>query len=338
MVSARPPEPVHRLTADTDPVTAFLAAHARGGSVAVATSGTSGAARWVVRSTASWVSSFPAVSALAGLDATSRMWIPGPLSSTMNLFAAVQVRYLGATRAEGPDDATHAQLTPAVLDALLRDGVALDRLTLVVAGDRLPVALHDRARRSGCVVHHYYGAAELSFVAWGRHAEDLHPFPGVRVADRDGEIWVRSPYLCQGYDGSTGPLRVGPDGFASVGDRGRLHRGRLVVHGRPDAVQVGGDTVEPHAVEALLQACAHGTVVVVPLPHGDLGHLLTVVLCSAADHPAVRQRARSALQGAHRPRRWFHLEVMPTTTAGKVDRTALADLVARGDDRLRVLV
>ena len=90
----------------------------------------------------------------------------------------------------------------------------------MVAGDRLPVALHDRAVAAGARVHHYYGAAELSFVAWGAHADDLRPFPGVEVAVRDGEVWVRSPYVCSGYDGSPGPLRVDPDGFATVGDRG----------------------------------------------------------------------------------------------------------------------
>ena len=81
-------------------------------------------------------------------------------------------------------------------------------------------------------MHHYYGAAELSFVAWGAHADDLRPFPGVEVSVREGEVWVRSPYLCTGYDGPPGPLRRDGDGFATVGDRGSM-RGRPAGRARP---------------------------------------------------------------------------------------------------------
>ena len=307
--------------AEADPVGAFLEAHAAGRPVALGTAGTSGPPRSVVRSTTSWVSSFATVAALTELTPASRVWVPGPLEATMNLFAAVHARMVGARLVPGPSEATHAQLTPAALDALLGRGASLAGLTVVVAGDRLAPGLHDRALRAGAArVAHYYGAAELSFVAWGAHAEDLRPFPGVTVAVRDGEIWVRSPYVCSGYDGPPGPLRTGADGFVTVGDRGVLAGGRLTVLGRPDAVTVGGSTVEPSAVEGTLRPAARGTVVVLGVPHQRLGRVLAVVLTSAADHPAVRRLARSRLEGAHRPRLWFHVEALPTTAAGKVDR------------------
>ena len=53
---------------------------------------------------------------------------------------------------------------------------------VTVAGDRLTARLRDRARAAGAEVSHYYGAAELSFVAWGQHAGDLRPFPDVETA------------------------------------------------------------------------------------------------------------------------------------------------------------
>ncbi|MCW2809911.1 MAG: hypothetical protein JWP61_369, partial [Friedmanniella sp.] len=84
--------------AESDPVAAFLAAHAAGERVALPTSGTSTAPRSVVRSTASWVDSFAGVAALSGLTPASRVWVPGPLNATMNLFAAVHARHLGAAR------------------------------------------------------------------------------------------------------------------------------------------------------------------------------------------------------------------------------------------------
>ena len=241
------------VTSAADPVAAFLAAHDAGEPVALATSGTStgpavgGAHHGVVGVLV------PAVERLTGLDATSRVWVPGPLTATMNLFAAVHATMLGATLVDSPADATHAVADAVGPRGPWCAGGLRPELVVVVAGDRLEPALHDEAVRAGLRVHHYYGSAELSFVAWGSHAGDLAAFPGVEVEVRSGEIWVRTPYLCTGYDGPPGPLRVGDDGFATVGDRGVLRDGILTVAGRPGAVQVGGATVEPAEVEARLR-------------------------------------------------------------------------------------
>ena len=313
-----------------DPVAAFVEAHAAGRTVALGTSGTSGSAREVVRATQSWVSSFPVVAELAELTPSSRVWVPGPLSATMNLFAAVHARMLGALMVSDPAQATHAHLTPSGLAGLLNRGTPRG-LTVVVAGDRLTPALHDRAVRAGMRVHHYYGAAELSFVAWGGHAGSLAAFPGVDLQVRDGEIWVRSPYL------STG-VRTDADGFATVGDRGLLESGRLTVLGRPGAVTVGGSTVETAPVEGLLQSAAHGQVTVIGMPHDELGEVLAVVLTELDDHAAVRRLARRELHGARRPRLWWHVEALPTTPAGKVDRTSLGSLASAGGGGMRRLV
>jgi long-chain acyl-CoA synthetase len=223
-------------------------------------------------------------------------------------------------------------LTPSLLGRLLDDLTCADRgpeeltagLTVVVAGDRLPVSLHDRARDVGLVVHHYYGAAELSFVAWGGHADDLRAFPGVEVDVRDGEIWVRSPYLCSGYAGSGGPLRRDPPGFATVGDRGRLQRDRLTVDGRPGAVTTGGATVQLAEVEAVLRPVATGEVVAVGVPHAHLGEVVIAVLTVAEDRHALVARAREGLSAGARPRAWYHVAELPLTGAGKVDRSRLA--------------
>jgi long-chain acyl-CoA synthetase len=191
-----------------DPVAAVLTAHAEGTPIAVRTSGTTSSPRLVVRSTASWVDSFPAVTALTGLDAGSRLWLPGPLHASMNLFAAVHARSVGAEVLDRPDGAGHAVLTPAALATALAAGTPLAGMHLVVAGDRLPRALADRAVAAGARTAHYYGAAELSFLAWGTAEDDLRAFPGVELAVRDGVVWARSPYASTGYAaGQDGPRR-----------------------------------------------------------------------------------------------------------------------------------
>lgn len=256
----------------------------------------------------------------------------------MNLFAAVHADWLGAERVEDPAGATHATLTPPTLAACLDRGVPLTGAHVVVAGDRMPATLHRRAAAAGVTVHHYYGAAELSFVGWGGHAGDLRAFPGVAVEVREDEIWVRSPYLCDGYDGPPGPLRRDAAGFATVGDRGALSDGWLTVRGRPDAVNVGGATVLTADVEAVLRPEAGGDLAVASVPHAHLGSVVAVALTRPEDLVPVRRRARSRLEGAHRPRAWFHVPKLPLTAAGKVDRLALAALLSAEDGRATRLV
>ncbi|NYJ06979.1 AMP-binding protein [Petropleomorpha daqingensis] len=323
------PEPVDVLSA-ADPVAAVLSAHAGRRPIAVRTSGTSARPRRVVRSTASWVDSFPAVSELTGIGPGSRVWLPGPLSASMNLFAAVHARFTGAEVGPTPDRATHACLTPTALAGALEDGVDLAGVHVVVAGDRLGRDRSGRAAAAGARTSHYYGAAELSFVAWGSDEDDLRPFPGVEVDIRDGVVWARSPYLALGYLEDGGPLRVAEDGFATVGDRGRLDDGVLTVLGRgTDAVLTGGVTVLVDDVEQALRRATGTEVVVVGLPHARFGQLVAAVLTDRTAVPAARAAA-GELPPPQRPRRWFCLPRWPVTEAGKVDRAAVAELAAAG--------
>jgi long-chain acyl-CoA synthetase len=317
--------------AAADPVAAFLAAHEAGRPVALRTSGSTGAPRAVVRTTESWRRSFAPVAALTGLEGQSRLWLPGSLRATMNLFAAVLAREVGAALVDAPEDATHAHLTPLDLAR------ALDRvrgLHVTVAGARLSPSQHDRAVAAGARVAHYYGASELSFVAWGPHAEQLRPFPDVAVEVRAGEVWVRSPYLCEGYAGSPGPLRRDPRGFATVGDRGTSRDGVLTVTGRgTDAVTTGAATVLVADVEAVLGDAVVGEVVVLGVPHAELGEVVAAVLTDPDDRGPAGQAAVERLDPAQRPRLWFHVPELPVGTTGKVDRAAVARLVERPDAR-----
>jgi acyl-coenzyme A synthetase/AMP-(fatty) acid ligase len=306
-------EPVRPAQA-ADPVAAVIAAHAASTPLALTTSGTSGTARTVVRTTASWWDSFDAYADLSGVGPGARLWLPGPLRSTMNLFAAVHARVAGATVVEDPAAATHACLTPTALD---RRGGELARGTrVVVAGAALAPGLYERAVAAGLAVRSYYGAAELSFVGCGPHAEDLHAFPGVTVEIRDGVIWVASPYLSLG---------LGP--WATVGDLGRLDGERLIVLGRPGTVTTAGATVALAEVEAALRRAARGQVAVVGLPHPGLGEVVAAAFTAPEDAETLRRVARDQLPATHRPRIWRRLDALPTTAGGKVDDAAVRALL-----------
>lgn len=316
-----------------DPVGAFAEATRTGALLALRTSGTSSVPRTVVRTPASWVHSFPHVSDLLGVDGTSRVWVPGPTSASMNLFGTLHARWAGATVVDDPRAATHAHLTPTALHRLLHDdAAALAGVHVVTAGDRLARATYDAAQAAGVRLSHYYGAAELSFVAWGANAEELRPFPGVEVAARDRELWVRSPYVCEGYLEAGHTLRRDGDGWTTVGDRGAVEGGPtdgvVRVHGRGGGITTGGATVLVADLEAVLGRKARGEVVVVGVPHPGLGQLVAAACTVAEDVPRLRELARASLSPAQRPRLWQHLPSLPTTSTGKVDRDAVAATLA----------
>lgn len=309
-----------------DPVAAILAEHDRPAGrrrlLALTTSGTSsGSPRVILRTTASWIDSFAAFSGLTGTSPSSRVWVPGPLSATMNLFAATHAAWAGATRVPTAGQATHAHLTTSAVPGLLRDHAeSLPGLTVVVAGDRLPGGLADALVAAGASVHHYYGAAELSFVAWGRDEDSLRVFPGVEVRAVDGELRARSDYVAVSAVPDT-------DGWYSVGDRGHVTSDdRVVVTGRPGSITVAGTTVQVSTIEAALRPHAPDGVAVVAVPHPRFGQVPGVVVTDAATLPALRAAARTSLVEAARPRRWQVIDAWPLTEQGKLDRVALTAL------------
>lgn len=305
-----------------DPVAAFVDAQRRERPIALPTSGTSGRPRTIVRTTRSWTDSFAAVSELTGTDGSSRVWIPGPVTATMNLFAAVHARSVGAERVGSFAEATHAHLTPTALRHLLAAGTDLTGTHLVVAGDRIDATTAGQVAAVGGRLSHYYGAAELSFVAWGEHADALRPFPGVQVETREEELWVRSPFVARGYLEPDHELRS-VDSWVSVGDRGEVTDGRVVVHGREGGITTAGATVAVADIERVLRPLATGEVVVVGLPHPDLGEIVAAAVDHAEDVQRLTSLAREQLTPAQRPRRWLHLDPLPLTANDKVDRTAV---------------
>ena len=76
-------------------------------------------------------------------------------------------------------------------------------------------------------------------------------------------------------------------------------------------------------VEAALADAATGDLLVLGVPHDELGSVLAAVLTDPADLAPVRERARDVLTTAARPRLWLACPDPPLTGAGKVDRDAL---------------
>jgi long-chain acyl-CoA synthetase len=313
------------------------------------TSGSAGTPRPIARTRDSWAASYPVVSGRTGIRAGRTVGIPGPLASSLFLFGALHALWAGAhVVAPGRWDPASMDGLDAVhcVPSMLSDLLDLPRppALAVCGGAALPAALRARARGRGVRVADYYGATELSFVAWGTPDGRLEPFPGVDVEIRAGEIWARSPYLSLGYAAPVdGPLRRDADGFATVGDLGAFDRtpdgstgATLTVHGRGDGtILCGGTPVLPQDVEnVLLEVGSVRDAVVVGTPHARLGAVVTAVIepapGDAVSLAALRTAARDRLAAPQRPRHWFVMPALPRTGAGKVARTAVAEAVRAG--------
>ncbi|MEP7194854.1 MAG: AMP-binding protein [Actinomycetota bacterium] len=332
------------------------------GDMVVFSSGSTGRPRGIVRTVESWRVSFAAFSDITGITAQDRVWLPGPLWSSLFLYGAFHAGAVGAQmifRDESPSRATVLHCVPSQLPGVLSraqaGGLPLVR-RVVVAGDHCAETLRRRCEAAGWEVLEYYGAAELSLVAWRDRAGPLRAFPGVATelrteaglrresgpgpeteqetrAGRDpGVLWARSPYLAKDYLSARdhGPLRRDPQGWATVQDLALAVPGGLEIVGRGDnAVTSGGHTVVVEEVEQLLRGLPGvDQVAVLGVPHPQLGQVLTAVVVGPAADSTLRT-AVAGMPAPSRPRRWLHADALPLTSAGKLRRDALPDLVVR---------
>ncbi|MFI6182393.1 AMP-binding protein [Nonomuraea sp. NPDC051191] len=321
------------------------------------TSGSTGRPRAVVRTRASWTRSFPHLCELTGIGPADVVLVPGPLVSSLYAFAAVHTLAVGATalvpggRPASAElrAATAIHLVPHRLPEVLEQAPGLR--TAVVGGAALSPRARDLAGRAGVRVVSYYGATELSFVAFDADGGGMRPFPGVEIEVRAepgralGEVWARSPWLAEGYlGGAKGPLRRDGQGWMTVGDLAEPYRAGQVlrVRGRGDgAIQTGGATVVPEDVEAVLRKVPGvGDIVVIGSPHPSLGSVVTAVVEGACPPPRalLEAVARGGLDVAQRPRRWYAVPALPRTGSGKPARGLVADRLAGGDPEIRRLV
>ena len=298
----------------------------------VSTSGSSGRARTVIRTAASWLSSFRPVADRTGLHPADRVLLTGPLTSTLHLFAAVHTLWLGAELTDDPAVATAAHVVPTVLADLL-SAPSPQLRTVVVAGAALPGRIEQAALDRGLRLVEYYGAAELSFVAIRVAPQPFRPFPGVQVRVVDGQLWAHSPYLASD-SGSDGPtVRRALDGFVSVGDQAELTAdGVLVIRGRGlSAITTGGHTVPAHDVEQAIAAVdGVRAVVVLPLPHDRLGQIVAAAIETDAELAPIRRVVRARLPAPAVPRRWLTVARLPRLPSGKLDRCAALELLLAG--------
>jgi bile acid-coenzyme A ligase len=147
-----------------------------------------------------------------------------------------------------------------------------------------------------------------------------------------GAIHLRQPHgVLSEYVGEVAPIPVDAEGFATVGDLGRLDAdGYLyLADRRVDMIVSGGANVFPAEVEsALSEHPAVGDVVVIGLPDEEWGRRVHAVVQPAdpsAPPPVDDLTAwcKSRLSSYKVPKTFEMVDAMPRSEAGKVNRAAL---------------
>lgn len=306
------------------------------------TSGSTGTPRRIRRAVASWTASFAVNAGLFGIGPGTRVAVLGALAHSLSLYGALEGACLGAAvhllsglRPDRQAAALAARggevlyATPAQLRGLT---LPLPGLRLVlVGGSKLDTALRARLAElaPAAEVREFYGAAEASFItlADGGTPPDSvgRPYPGVELEIRDGEVWVRSPYLFEDYASDPGSARW-CEGWLTVGEIGRLEGGCLFLHGRKGRmVTVADQNVFPEEIEALMESLPGvERAAVLAVPDAARSHVLhAVAMGDPGAEAAVMAALRAALGPMKAPRSIRWREVWPVTASGKTDLAAL---------------
>ncbi|MFD5201679.1 amino acid adenylation domain-containing protein, partial [Streptomyces sp. NPDC058375] len=174
----------------------------------------------------------------------------------------------------------------------------------------------------------------------GTEVEVVGPDGEPRRPGEAGELLISGIGLTSGYLGEPAlteaafTVRRGRRWYRS-GDRVRCSvDGTLEFLGRlDDQVKIRGNRVEPGEVEAVLQAHPDVTHAVVLAQDGRLTAFVTPASgssgssgSSGADAVALRRYLATSLPAYMLPSRITHVDTMPLTGAGKIDRRALAAL------------
>lgn len=322
------------------------------------TSGSSGQPRRIWRSQRSWRCGFAVNAGMFGIGPGRRIAVLGQLVHSLSLYGALEGACLGAEvhlLAGLRPDRQRARLaalgvdilyaTPAQLRLLLETAEgALPALRLVlVGGSKL-----DRALRAALAavapladLREFYGAAETSFVTLsdgGCPPDSVgRAYPGVMLSIRGeggvplgdgalGQVWVLSPYLCEGYAGNMAGQPLRDRGWMSVGEMGWVERGMLHLAGRIGRmVTVADQNVFPEEIEAFL-AGLPGVRRVAVLPRRDALRgqvLVAVMLGDPGQEAAILRAARDLLGPLKAPRAVIWRETWPELASGKTNLTQL---------------
>ncbi|MCK0142863.1 AMP-binding protein [Aliiroseovarius sp. F20344] len=329
-------------------------------------SGSSGAPKTIQRTPESWMASFEITRAQFGVGPDKPYAVLGVPGHSLVLFAILEALHLGADLSVltglsprtqiaemGKDAVQVLYATPAQLRLLVKVGSApLSQMRLVFSGGgKLDQDTAEAVQRlfPNAKLHEFFGASETSFMTMAEVNAPItsvgKAYPGVEIALRDddgqltktrpGELWVKSPYLFEGYvDGDNSDTRW-QGGFLSVGEMAQMDAdGFLYLLGRKSRmITVADNNVFPELVEAEVSRITNGArCAVIPLPDTLRGNVLVAVV-EGESSPKLTQAITAGCRaqfGPHStPKQVIYLDELPLLPAGKPDLVRLQHMVIK---------
>ena len=255
------------------------------------------------------------------------------------------------------DGVTIVSLVPTMLQRLLDAGLSAATAPalrlILLGGAAADPSLLAAAHAAGLPVAVSYGLTEaasqvatmLPAGALAKPGSAGRPLLFTRVAVVDdaghpaaantlGEIVVSGPTVMAGYyRDSEATAAVLRDGLLHTGDAGYLDQdGDLwLLDRRGDLIVSGGENVYPAEVERVLRAHpAVAAACVAGLPHDEWGRQVAamVVLRQPVSEAELLAHCRRQLAGYKLPRHIMFVDGLPLTGSGKVQRAAVAQLLA----------
>ncbi len=317
--------------------------------VVLATSGSSGTAKWVVLSKEAILASARAVNAHCGVSSNDR-WLAG-LSSFhvggMGIFARAcsngadvfQMPWDSWTRdgrafvrAVRESDATLTAMTPVHLYDLVRSGVKCPESLrgVLLGGGRVEPSLVDRAGELGWPVWVSYGmseaASQIATSIKGAY-EWLPILPHWECRLGEGGILclrgeaLFSGYAVRGEHGWRFEEATDESGWFVSGDRCELDGGKLRFVARADdGVKVSWELISLSHLNERVHECGL-TGLVVAIPHLRRENELVLVIESGGESDLARYN--DGLSAIERASRLVVMGDLPRTEGGKVDRAAI---------------
>ncbi|MBU2866498.1 AMP-binding protein [Pacificibacter marinus] len=321
------------------------------------TGGSTGAPKVIKRSHASWITSFDINQNLFGITQQDCTAVFGDIGYSLALYGVIEAAHIGADicmlAGLRPDTqckelqhqhATLLYITPTQLAMLCATNTICPSVRhIIIGGGALPDNLRGPARMSfpNAVLTQFYGASETSFITMANtqtpNGSVGAPYPNVTLRFTDplgnetqntGEVWVKSPYLFNGYDqGDSMDTKI-QDGFVTIGEFGRLDKaGHLFLLGRKSRmVTVADQNVFPEEIESFVASqFAPEHVVVLAQADALRGHRLTLIVQGAmASQDIILKACRDAFGPLKAPRRLLEIDHLPLLTSGKPDLITLA--------------
>lgn len=283
-----------------------------------------------------WLLALP-MNYVAGLQVLVRSLFAGTRPWAMDLSGGFTPEAFTEAALELTDKMRFTSLVPTQLSRLLRNPSA-ETLTvlrrfnaILLGGGPINPVLLEAARGAGLNVVTTYGMSETC----GGCVYDGVPLEGVRVAIREGRVWLGGEVVAAGYLGNAALTEASfseeeDDGemvrWYKSGDLGELDgEGRLRVLGRVDDVIItGGLKVSAGAVtDGLHRVQGVREAFVLPVPSAEWGQQVAAMVVGSCTEAELLAAASAMMEPHLLPKTVVFVSELPLLPNGKPDRTAI---------------